>query len=373
MKSYLSLLIFSLILFSCNKEDNRLIIEGEISNLTTPYIIASFSISDTISVDTISVDNKGRFSYIQHVDTPTMITFYFNDFNSSTIVFSEKGINKIKMKGDAILSDLIEVKGGDINENLTIFKQENESLLKQRSLLMSKTNYEVDSLINSDNVISEKERIAQLNSINHELAQKVENFILSHPDKVSSVILINDFFKNNENPKSLTRVLDYLKGDALNSPLTVRLKKHNQKLNLSVEGAYMPYFQLIDTKKKTIKSTDFKDKYLLISFLSSDGDKSKENLKALKQEYKLLDKDSIEFLTIYIDSDTLPIKNHVKDSIPWKIVVEDRSWGSDVVDNFNVHYIPFNILINPKGEIITRDIPVSEVKNSINTTTYKSK
>ena len=72
---------------------------------------------------------------------------------------------------------------------------------------MSKTNYEVDSLINSDNVISEKERIAQLNSINHELAQKVENFILSHPDKVSSVILINDFFKNNENPKSLTRVL----------------------------------------------------------------------------------------------------------------------------------------------------------------------
>ena len=350
-----------------------MIIEGEISNLMTPYVIASFRISDTVCVDTIFVDEKGKFSYTQNIDTATMFTFYFNDFRSSTTIFSEKGINKIKIKGDAILSDLIEVKGGDINENLTIFKKENETLLKQRSLLMLKTDFEGDSLRNSENIISEKERLAQINSLNHELVQKVEDFILSNPEKISSVILINDFFKNNENPESLNRVLDYLKGDALNSPLTLRLKNHNQKLKLSAEGAHMPYFQVKDYKDKSLKSTDFINKYLLISFLSSNGEKSKDNIKILKDEYKLLNKDSIEFLTIYIDSDTLPIQINKKDSIPWKIVIEDKSWGSDIVDNFNVHYIPFNILISPKGEILTRDIPVSEVKNSINTTTDKPK
>ncbi|HHW81375.1 MAG TPA: DUF4369 domain-containing protein, partial [Bacteroidales bacterium] len=108
IKSILSLLLFSLVLFSCQKDDNKLVIEGELSNLTTPYFLASSRVSDTIRIDTVYVDEKGKFSYIQHVDTSTIFTFYFNDFNSSTIVFSDKGVNKIKLKGDTKLSDLIE-------------------------------------------------------------------------------------------------------------------------------------------------------------------------------------------------------------------------------------------------------------------------
>ena len=105
-KSILSFLLFSLLLFSCKKNDDKLVIQGELLNLTTPYIIASSRVSDTIRVDTILVDKNGRFSYVQKVDTNTIFIFYFNDFNSSTIVFTDKGIKKIKMKGDASLSML---------------------------------------------------------------------------------------------------------------------------------------------------------------------------------------------------------------------------------------------------------------------------
>ncbi len=372
IKSILSLLLFSLVLFSCQKNDNRLVIEGELSNLTTPYVIASSRVSDTIRVDTILVDKNGKFSYRLNVDTTTVFIFYFNDFTSSTIVFSDKGVNKIKMKGDAIFSDLIEIKGGEINENLTAFKKENENLLKQRSLLMKKVDFESDSLSNSSTVISEKEEIAILNSLNHELAQNVEEFIISNPDKLSSVILINEFFKNNENPETLNRVLDYLKGDALNFPLTYKLKSHNQKLMLSAEGAKMPYFRLKVDKDKYLESSDFKNKYLLLSFLSLGSDDSKENINILKDVYVSLDTLDIQFLSVFIDSDTLPIRNISTDSIPWKIVIEENSWGSDIVDDYNINYLPFNILIDPQGKIITRNIPVSDVKSLINIKTEKS-
>lgn len=373
VKSILSLCLFSLVFYACHRDDNKLVIEGELINLTNPYVIASSRVSDTIRLDTISVDKNGKFSYTQIVDTATFFTFYFNDYSSSTIVFSDKGVNKIKMKGDVIFSDLIEIKGGDINESLTTFKLQNEALLKHRNLLMSKHNLEVDSLENSLNIISDKEQIASLNSLNHELSQKVEEFIISNPDKISSVILINEFFKNNENPETLNRVLEYLEGDALKSPLTLKLKNHNQKLMLSAEGAKMPSFKLKDDKDKSIESSDFENKYLLISFLSFKSDKTIENIKILKDEYKFLDKKDIEFLSIYIDSDTLPIINHSIDSIPWRIVIEDKSWGSDIVDIFNVHYLPFNILIDPKGIIVARDVPINDIKNIINTTTDKSK
>ncbi|MGV8962040.1 MAG: DUF4369 domain-containing protein [Candidatus Saccharimonadaceae bacterium] len=350
-----------------------LLIQGEISNLDTPYVIASYQNSDTVKIDTIDIDNKGKFSYFHKIDTFSILTLYFNNFHSSTIIFLEKGVKKIHLKGDAILSDLIEIKGGEVNNDLSIFKKENEAILKQRSLLMFKNIYENDSSTNSNNIITENEQIALINSLNHELAQKVEDFIIVNPEKISSVILINEFFKNNENPKTLERVIDYLKGDALNFPLTYKLKKLNSKYMISAEGADMPYFKLTDAKKKILESSDFLNKYLLISFLSSNGDESNENLKILKDEYNLLNKDSIEFLSIYIDSDTLPILYHDKDSIPWKIVTENKSWGSDIVEAYNVQYTPFNILIDPKGKIITRDIPVGDIKRLINSRTDKSK
>ena len=374
IKSILSLLLFSLVLFSCQKDDNKLVIEGELSNLTTPYFLASSRVSDTIRVDTVYVDEKGKFSYIQHVDTSTIFTFYFNDFNSSTIVFSDKGVNKIKLKGDAKLSDLIEIKGGRINEDLSLFKKENETLLKQRTLLMKKMEFETDSLLNSASFsILEKEETASLNSINHQLAQNVEDFIASKPDRIASVVLINEFFKNNENPETLNRVLGYLEGDALLFPLTYKLKNYNEKLMLSSEGATMPHFKLKVNDDEYIESSDFEDKFLLISFLSSSGDASRENVQILRDTYSSLDTIDINFLSIYIDSDSLPIKNILLDSIPWKVIVEEKSWGSDIVDAFNINYLPYNILIDSEGKIITRDIPVSDVKNLIDTKTKKSK
>ena len=374
IKSILSLLLFSLVLFSCQKDDNKLVIEGELSNLTTPYFLASSRVSDTIRVDTVYVDEKGKFSYIQHVDTSTIFTFYFNDFNSSTIVFSDKGVNKIKLKGDAKLSDLIEIKGGRINEDLSLFKKENETLLKQRTLLMKKMEFETDSLLNSASFsILEKEETATLNSINHQLAQNVEDFIVSKPDRIASVVLINEFFKNNENPETLNRVLGYLEGDALLFPLTYKLKNYNEKLMLSSEGATMPHFKLKVNDDEYIESSDFEDKFLLISFLSSSGDASRENVQILRDTYSSLDTIDINFLSIYIDSDSLPIKNILLDSIPWKVIVEEKSWGSDIVDALNINYLPYNILIDSEGKIITRDIPVSDVKNLIDTKTKKSK
>ena len=373
IRSITAILLFSFGLVACQKKENKLIIEGELSNLMSPYIIASSRLSDTIHVDTILVDKNGKFSYFQNVDTTTIVTFYFNDFSSSTIVFSDKGINKINMKGDADLSDLIEVKGGEINNDLTKFKRENETLLKQRSLLYKRIHFENDTLLNSANFISEKEETATLNSLNHELAQKAEEFIVSNPEKISSIILINEFFKNNENTETLSRVLEYLEGDALNSSLAFRLKNYNEKLKLSSEGAQMPYFKLKDDNDEYLESSDFIDKYLLLSFLSSNSDESKENIEILKDTYHSLDSLDIKFLSVYIDSDTLPITNTSLDSIPWKVIIEDKSWGSDIVEAYNIHYLPFNILIDPTGKIVTRDIPISDVKNLVNKKTEKSK
>ncbi|HOV70589.1 DUF4369 domain-containing protein [Anaerorudis cellulosivorans] len=365
MSKFRIIIAICLIISSFNscKDENKVTIKGEISNLDYPYVIVTHFSTDVLTVDTLKIGNKGQFNYRTSIDTLTIFTFYFNNYNSSAIVFADKG-EKISIKGDATLPDLIQVNGNEINDDLTLFKKENEALLKQRAELLN--NMKIDRMENTNQgILSENEKIVRLNSLNHELTQKAEDFVRKNPSKIASVILINNLFRDTENPTTLERVLKYLEGEASNFPLTEDLRMHCNKVKLSAEGAHLPYFQLVDTKNDTIRSIDFSGKYVVLSFLSASDKESKEEINVLKNEYNNLNKDSVQFISIYIDSEKYPITTISNDSIPWITVAEKKSWASDIVKTYNIHYVPYNILISPDGTIKRRNIPAHEVKKAI--------
>lgn len=351
------------IMISCNSEEGTLI-KGKIANLEYPYILASYLSADTLAVDTIPVNNNGRFSYRSHIDTLTTFTLYLNNYENMAVVFADDG-QKLSIEGDAQLPDLIKVNGNEINDDLTAFKNENQDLLIHRGQLLVnlQKNNEMDTGRNQTMV--RQEEIAKLNVLNHELALKAEDYIKTNPARLSSLILISNFFMNSDNPQALERVLGYLQGDVTKTQFAARLNYYAEKMNRSAEGARMPYFKLTDKEGKDIYSHDFNGKYLLLSFISTAGIESRETLELLKNEYAEVNKDSVSFITVYIDSDIYPVEYVVNDSIPWIVVPEKKSWGSAIVDTYNVQYIPFHILITPDGNIKVRNIPAQGVADVI--------
>lgn len=349
---------------SCKNEEG-ILIRGEISNLEVPYILVSFFSADSLAIDTINVDAKGKFSYKNQIDTLTIFSLYLNNYESAAVVFADKG-ETLKVKGDALLPDLIEVHGNEINNDLTQFKTENRELLAQRGRLLFNLNQADTTLANT---ITGHDGAAKFQLLNHELISQAEEFIRNNPTKFSSLILINNFFINSDNPQALERVLGYLQGDVLGNPLAIRLKSYSDKINRSAEGALMPYFMLKDKEGEEIYSHEYNGKYLLLSFVSTAGIESRETIDLLKEAYQEVNRDSVEFLTIYIDSDIYPVEYVENDSISWTVVPEKKSWGSDIVDAYNVQYIPFNILIGPDGNIKMRNIPAQGVANAIRNST----
>lgn len=345
---------------SCDKVDGTLI-KGDIENLSNPYILASYMYSDSLIIDTIPVYDNKKFNYKLNVDTLTTLSLYINDV--STVIFADDG-QKLTVKGDALYPDLIKVNGNEINNDLTSFKIENQDLLKQRGQLLSDLNLIKATDSSRNNTLSRNDDVSNLNLLNHELTLKAEEYIKENPTKLSSLILINNFFTNSDTPKSLERVLSYLEGDIVENNITKKLQKYSQKLNRSAEEAVIPYFQLTDTEGEIINSNSFKGKYLLLSFISNTGVESRETVELLKNEYDLMNKDSVEFVSVYIDSDIYPI-DAKHDSISWIVVTEDRGWGSDIVDLLNIQYIPFNILVNPEGTIMLRNVPAQEVADMV--------
>lgn len=352
-----------LLSFSCSRGDGT-VIRGEISNLNYQYILSTYLSSDTLVIDTIPVNNNGDFSYTVDIDTLTTFTIYMNNYESAAVVFADKG-QKLKVNGDANLPDLIRVNGNEINDDLTLFKRQNQDLLKQRGQLLINFNIDSESDTSQVNTLNRNDDIANLNLLNHELTLKAEEYIKENPTKLSSLILIGNFFMNSDTPQALERVLGYIQGDIKETKIANRLYTYSEKLNRSAEGAILPYFQLRDYEGDTINSYDYNGKYLLLSFISSSGVESRETIDLLKNEYEELDSSKVKFVSVYIDSDIYPVDYPSHDSITWTIVPEKRSWGSDIVDLLNVQYIPFNILVRPDGTIMERNVPSQEVAEVI--------
>ena len=361
-KYYIFIISIICLLFavSCKKGEGT-VIKGDIANLSNPYILASYISSDSLVIDTIPVYDYKKFNYKVNIDTLTTFSLYINE--GSTVLFADKG-QKVKLNGDALFPDLININGNEINNDLTAFKKDNQELLKQRGQLLADLQVIKVTDTSRNNSLSRRDDISNLNLLNHELTLKAEEYIKDNPTKMSSLILINNFFTNSDTPKSLERVLGYLEGDVVETKIAKRLQAYSQKLNISAEDAIIPYFQLTDNEGELINSYSFKGKYLLLSFISNTGVESRETVELLKNEYEALSNDSIQFVSVYIDSDVYPIEaDH--DSIPWIVVTENRGWGSDIVDLLNIQYIPFNILINPEGTIMLRNVPAQEVAEMV--------
>ncbi|HBG57549.1 DUF4369 domain-containing protein [Proteiniphilum sp. UBA1028] len=358
-----------LVAVACDGGDGTSI-KGKITNLEYPYIVASYLSGDTLAIDTIRVDSRGRFVYKNNLDTLTTISFHLNNYESAAVVFANNG-EKITIEGDARLPDLIKVNGNEINDDITSFKISNLELLTQRGQLLENLlrEKEADSVVN--NTLAHREEMAKLNVLNHELTLKAEDYIKEHPGKLSSLILIGNFFMDSDNSQGLERVLGYLEGDVTKTQLAARLQSYSEKMKRSAEGAPVPYFKLTDKDGAEIYSYNFNGKYLLLSFISTVGIESRETVELLKNEYAAMDKDSVAFLTIYIDSDIYPIEYVENDSIPWTVIPEKQSWGSDIVETFNVQFVPFNLLVSPGQTIKVRNLPAQNVKTAVTSTAEK--
>ena len=363
-KYVLGMMVFCMVWGLTSCRNDRGWIKGEIANLEAPYLLAAYLAEDTLEVDTVHVDKKGRFSFQTRVDTLTAFSLYLNDYEASTVVFADRD-QKLTVKGDAMYPDLIRVNGNEVNNDLTAFKMKHEELFKRRGQLLVQIleGNGVDSTLNTST--NRQEEMGKLNVLNHEITVGAEEFIMENPSKLSSLVLISNFFTNSDNPGALERVLGYLKGDIKRTELAVRLTSYSEKLNRSADGAAAPHFLLEDKEGNKIRSYNLSGRYLVLSFISSAGVESRETVALLKQAYEELDADSVQFITVYIDTNNYPVEYVESDSIPWTVVTEERGWGADIVNNFNVQYVPFNVLISPDRTIQVRNIAAQGIVDEI--------
>lgn len=357
---YISLVLSILLAVSSCKEDSadEARVKGRIKNITENYFLTTREYKDTLIVDTIRVNGRGEFSVSFPVDTLTVVSMYFNDKSSYSYFLLDKNWN-VEINGDARHAGVFDIQGGDVNNELTAFRKRNKELLTKRSSiivqLMDTTNANDTLLVNKKN-----DYASELANLNFDLSNAAAEYVKSNPDKVSSVFVINAFFKDESFLPRLDELLELLRGKAATFSLTKELLAYSSRVKKSQEGMYTPYFICDDINGKPFSITSLRGKYIMLTFVSTSSDVFDEQREPLIKVYKKLkkEKENIEFISVLIDVEESPITAEVKKQIDWTLIPEKGGWSSELLTLYNVKELPCNILIGPDGKIVKRDVPI---------------
>jgi len=367
--------ICTVLLFAaCNQTTkNTCLIEGKISNLTTQnlFFVSERQNQSKLQVDTVVCKKDGSFSFRIEADSLSPVLIYFEDGKYYTTVWLQNQ-PKITLSGDITYPELILADGGAINKLLTVFKEKNRKILKERRDLIGRKSAinSGDSLVSG--VINESLYSSKILNLHYTLKEKAEAFIKKRPESPAGLILFREFILTWGEPTEAKRYLDLFKGKAAETSLYKKLSNElNEKLERiqkSSIGAIAPDFSVVTLgRKDTINLDSFKNKYLLLTFSASWCDFCVGSYTELIQIRKKISNNKLGMLTISLDKDKNTWSNLVKrKKMNWYHSVDTAGWKSSMIYRYNVNEIPVSVLIDKDKVIVGRNLPKDSLIRIVN-------
>lgn len=358
------LLILSILmsLSSCD-EDMAYRIEGKLKNLEDQTLYAVFEGVDIKVVDTITCEKPGQFS-IRHKDGDFRdVTLFFENKTHWLTIYLEKG-EKVTVTGDANYPSMIEVKGGRINDQLTVLKKEMAPLLKEQADLLAilhKNNKE-----NQNSTIEETDVASRLTNVNHLLSEKAMEVIKENPEEEASAVLLDRYFTNPDDTRKMDELLAVLSPKLKDFYLVKTLEEYSAKAKRTALGAEAPDFNVKNIFGEPISLDSFPDKYVLMAFTAPWCDMCQTKNLFLDEMAMKYPKEKIDMLLISLDDNPKEVRKLLaKDTIAWNLVTDSAGQAAMLINLYNVSALPRCFLIDEEGKIILKTDNGVEIKQTL--------
>ncbi len=353
------LLIMSLLIgLSACGDDVAYRIKGNLENLKDEKIYAVFENANSQDIDTVSCEKPGEFKIEKKTGDFDQVTFLWNKKHDWFTVFLEKG-KEIHISGDALYPQLLQIKGGKINHDLTEMHKNNAELFREQTdLCRSLEAPEISSIEKAD-------VMARIANVNLQIDEAVMSYITDHPERKASLVLTQQYFMNPEHWRYLDKALTTLSSSLTPDPLYKELSEYNTRLKRTIPGSKAPAFSVKNIYGKRIALKDIKDKEILLLFTApwTDIYLSKQ---ILIETFSTDFSKDYEIIIVSLDTDPQQVRKLVsKSKIHWNIVTDSASQASQLLDLYNVSSLPRYFLIDKEHNIKVKTDSGEEIRKKI--------
>jgi peroxiredoxin len=191
-----------------------------------------------------------------------------------------------------------------------------------------------------------------------ELVEDLKQFIKDHPNSFTAVYMLNNYATIIELPE-----LEDMYGSL---PAKLKETKSGQSVatminarKITAIGQMAPDFMQPDTSGKAVKLSDFRGNYVLVDFWASWCGPCRAENPNLVKTYKKYNEKGFKVLGVSLDqpgrkSSWLAAIH--KDGLTWTQVSDLKFWDNEVAVLYGIKAIPSNLLLDPQGKIIAKDL-----------------